>query len=133
MQDILSVSALTELARSTLESTIGRVSIQGELSNLARPASGHLYFTLKDDTAQVRCAMFRNRARGLHCRPENGLAVLATGLVSLYAARGDFQLIVDTLEVAGEGLLALRFEQLKRKLDAEGERTSLLCTRLGSR
>ena len=120
LQDILSVSALTELARNTLESTIGRVSIQGELSNLARPASGHLYFTLKDDTAQVRCAMFRNRARGLRCRPENGLEVLATGLVSLYAARGDFQLIVDTLEVAGEGLLALRFEQLKRKLDAEG-------------
>ncbi|MCB1746975.1 MAG: exodeoxyribonuclease VII large subunit [Gammaproteobacteria bacterium] len=120
LHDIYSVSRLTEAARATLEQGLGRLWVEGEISNLARPPSGHLYFTLKDATAQVRCAMFRNRSSGLRCRPENGLSVLAHGLVSLYPARGDFQLIVDSLEAAGDGLLALRFEELKRKLDAEG-------------
>ncbi|MGE0482962.1 MAG: exodeoxyribonuclease VII large subunit [Gammaproteobacteria bacterium] len=120
LHDIYSVSRLTEAARATLEQGLGRLWVEGEISNLARPSSGHLYFTLKDATAQVRCAMFRNRASGLRCRPENGLSVLAYGLVSLYPARGDFQLIVDSLEAAGDGLLALRFEELKLRLQAEG-------------
>lgn len=120
LRDIYSVSRLNEAARATLESGLGRQWVEGEISNLVRPASGHLYFTLKDSAAQIRCAMFRNRANGLRCRPENGLGVLVYGLVSVYAARGDFQLIVDALEVAGDGVLALRFEQLKHKLHAEG-------------
>ncbi|MGR8920706.1 MAG: exodeoxyribonuclease VII large subunit, partial [Gammaproteobacteria bacterium] len=117
---VLSVSALNDAARDVLERYLGHVWVEGEISNLARPASGHIYFSLKDAKAQVRCAMFRNRNRALGFRPENGLAVLARGRVSLYTARGDFQLIVDELEPAGDGALRLRFEQLKQRLAAEG-------------
>lgn len=120
LRDIYSVSQLNERARAVLEHGLGFVWVEGEMSNLARPASGHIYFSLKDDTAQVRCAMFRNRVIGLRARPENGLHVQVYGRVSLYPARGDYQLIVETLEVAGDGLLSARFEALKRKLDAEG-------------
>ncbi len=120
LRDIYSVSQLNEKARAVLEHGLGFVWVEGEMSNLARPASGHIYFSLKDDTAQIRCAMFRNRVIGLRARPENGLHVQLYGRVSLYPARGDYQLIVETLEVAGDGLLSARFEALKRKLDAEG-------------
>ncbi len=120
LRDIYSVSQLNERARAVLEHGLGFVWVEGEMSNLARPASGHIYFSLKDDTAQVRCAMFRNRVIGLRARPENGLHVQIYARVSLYPARGDYQLIVETLEVAGDGLLSARFEALKRKLDAEG-------------
>ncbi len=119
-REVLTISRLNERARTVLERNLGAVWVEGEISNLARPASGHLYFSLKDSRAQVRCAMFRNRNRTLDFRPENGLSVLAFGRVSLYTARGDYQLIVESIEAAGDGLLRLRFEQLKRKLDAEG-------------
>ena len=94
--------------------------VEGELSNLARPSSGHWYFTLKDDNAQIRCAMFRNRNRGVQFRPENGEQLLVRGRVSLYENRGDYQLIVEHMEPAGLGALQRRFELLKAKLAEEG-------------
>ena len=117
---IFSVSLLNETVRQTLEQEIGDIWVEGEISNLARPASGHLYFSLKDAGAQVRCAMFRGRNRRLAFRPENGLQIVAHGRVSLYPARGDYQLIVESAEPAGDGQLRLKFEQLKTKLAAEG-------------
>jgi len=94
--------------------------IQGEISNLARPASGHLYLSLKDDRAQVRCAMWRQRSRGLGFQPRNGQQVIARAKVSLYEPRGEYQLIIEHMEEAGEGLLRQRLEELKARLDAEG-------------
>jgi exodeoxyribonuclease VII large subunit len=94
--------------------------VEGEMSNLARPASGHLYFSLKDERAQIRCALFRGASRGGSFMPANGMQVLARGRVSLYEPRGDYQLIVDHLEAAGEGLLRRRLEELKQKLAAAG-------------
>jgi len=94
--------------------------IQGEISNLARPASGHLYLSLKDDRAQVRCAMWRQRSRGLGFQPRNGQQIMARARVSLYEPRGDYQLIIEHMEEAGEGLLRQRLEELKARLDAEG-------------
>ncbi len=119
-RDVFSVSRLNETARQLLESELGNVWVEGEVSNLARPASGHVYFSLKDAGAQVRCAMFRTRSRALIFEPRDGLKVMAYGRVSLYTPRGDYQLIVEALEAAGEGLLRLRFEQLKNKLFEEG-------------
>jgi len=119
-RQILTVSSLNRQARILLEDTLGRVWVEGEISNLARPGSGHLYWSLKDEKAQVRCAMFRQHNRLLKFTPANGQQVLARGQVGLYEARGEFQLVVDNLEEAGEGLLRLRFEKLKRKLAAEG-------------
>ena len=103
-----------------LERELGNVWVEGEVSNLARPASGHVYFSLKDAGAQIRCAMFRTRNRAVGFEARDGLKVVAYGRVSLYTPRGDYQLIVEALEAAGEGLLRLRFEQLKRKLFDEG-------------
>ena len=117
---VYSVSRLNETARTLLETALGNVWVEGEISNLARPASGHVYFSLKDSGAQLRCAMFRGRNRVLSFEPRDGLKVVALGRVSLYTPRGDYQLIVEALEAAGEGLLRLRFEQLKRKLFEEG-------------
>ncbi len=116
----LSVSALNREARSLLEAGLPRLWVEGEISNLARPASGHLYFSLKDDGAQIRCAFFRQRQRGAGFRPENGQQVLVRGKVSLYEPRGDYQLIVEQMEAAGEGELRRRFEALKERLAAEG-------------
>ncbi len=113
----------TELNREVkihLESGFPRILLEAEISNLARPASGHLYFTLKDNGAQVKCAMFRSSASRASTRVENGMKVLARGRVSLYEPRGDYQFIVDGLQDAGEGILQRQFEELKRKLDAEG-------------
>jgi exodeoxyribonuclease VII large subunit len=117
---VLTPSSLNALARELLEQALGQVSVEGEISNLSRPASGHLYFTLKDAGAQVRCALFRTRMAGLACRPADGMAVRVRGRVSLYEPRGDYQLIVDTLAPAGEGALRAEYERLKRKLAAEG-------------
>ncbi len=117
---VISVSQLNNRAQQVLESSIGYVWVEGEISNFVRPASGHSYFSLKDQNAQVRCAMFRSRSIRLPFRPENGLRVIAYARVSVYAARGEFQLVVESLEPAGDGLLRLRFEQLKQKLHAEG-------------
>ena len=94
--------------------------IEGELSNLARPASGHIYFSLKDASAQLRCAMFRGNNRRLNFRPADGDAVVCRGRLSLYEARGEYQLVVDYMEAAGEGRLQRAFEALKRKLAEEG-------------
>ena len=116
----LTVSQLNRLAKQTLEDCFERVQVTGELSNVAMPGSGHWYFTLKDDRAQIRCAMFRGRNRLCRLKPEAGTQVVATGKVSLYEGRGDYQLIVDALEPAGDGALAAAFERLKQELQAEG-------------
>ena len=116
----LTVSQLNRLAKRLLESHFDFVWIEGELSNLATPASGHWYFTLKDEQAQVRCAMFRNRNQRLRMRPQNGQLVRVRARVSLYEGRGEFQLIVEHLEDAGAGALQRAFEALKLKLQNEG-------------
>ncbi len=119
-RDIYSVSRLNQEVRDLLEGGFPLLWVEGEISNLARPASGHMYFTLKDARAQVRCALFRNRARLLSCRPENGLQVLLRARVSLYEGRGDFQLIAEHIEPAGDGALRLAYEELKNRLQQEG-------------
>jgi len=120
-EPVYSVSQLNREARMLLEDGLPALWVTGELSNLARPASGHLYFSLKDAQAQVRCAMFRNAAsRGLRFRPENGHQVLLRARVSLYEPRGDYQLIVEHMEPAGDGVLLRRLEELKKRLAAEG-------------
>ena len=116
----ITVSELNRQVRALLERGVGRLWIEGEISNLARPASGHLYFRLKDESAQIGAAFFRNRQRGPTHAFRNGDHVLAYGQVSLYEARGDYQLIVEQLEAAGEGVLQRRYEALKKKLAAEG-------------
>ncbi|NLA66697.1 MAG: exodeoxyribonuclease VII large subunit [Gammaproteobacteria bacterium] len=118
--DVLSPSQLNALARGLLEDAFPVVLVEGELGNLSRPASGHLYFTLKDARAQVRCALFRPKSQWLKFQPREGLRVLARGRLTLYEARGDYQLILDSLEEAGEGALRRAFEELKAKLQAEG-------------
>lgn len=117
---IYQVSEFTREARNLLETHFGVVWLTGEISNLATPTSGHIYFSLKDENAQIRCAMFRNRPSPYRGELQNGTEVLLSGNVSIYEARGDFQLIVDYLEPAGEGELRRRFERLKKQLDAEG-------------
>lgn len=116
----LSVSQLNRQVKALLESGLTRLWVEGEISNLVRPASGHLYFRLKDESAQIAAAFFRNRQRGPTIGFKNGDHVLAYGQVSLYEARGDYQLIVEQIEPAGEGVLKRRFEALKRKLADEG-------------
>jgi exodeoxyribonuclease VII large subunit len=116
----ITVSALARRAKALLEDGIGKVWVEGEISNLSRPASGHIYFSLKDESAQLRCAWFRGRQRGPAINLKDGDQMLAFGQVSLYEARGDFQMIVEQLEPAGEGELRRRFEALKKQLHAEG-------------
>ncbi len=117
---VLTVSQLNHQSRQLLEQNLATIWVEGEISNLSRPASGHAYFTLKDDRAQVRCAMFRNRQRLLRFRPENGMEVQLRAGVSLYEARGDYQLIVEWMEEGGIGALQRAFEQLKKSLEMEG-------------
>jgi len=119
-REVYTPSALTRFVRDLLEDALPLIWIEGEISNFAKPASGHLYFTLKDAGAQVRCAMFKPKSTWLRFKPGDGLRVLARARVSLYEARGEFQLIVESLEEAGEGALQRAFEQLKAKLSAEG-------------
>jgi exodeoxyribonuclease VII large subunit len=119
-RDIYSVSRLVRETRAVLEGSFPLLWISGEISNLAQPASGHIYFSLKDEIAQVRCAMFRMKRQQLRFRPANGQQVLIRARVSLYEARGEFQLIAEHMEPAGEGALRLAFDQLKQKLAAEG-------------
>lgn len=119
-QTVLSVSQLARQARILIEEHLGEVSVEGELSNFRRPGSGHWYFTLKDQGAQIRCAMFAGRNRAVRLNVQDGMQVRLSGRVSLYEPRGDFQLIVERLEAAGEGALRAAFEALKEKLDAEG-------------
>ncbi|MEE4298766.1 MAG: exodeoxyribonuclease VII large subunit [Pseudomonadales bacterium] len=117
---VLTPSLLNAEAQVVLEENFGVVWIEGELSNFSRPASGHWYFTLKDRNAQVRCAMFRGRNGRVRFTPEAGMHVLLRARVSLYVGRGEFQLVVDSMEPAGEGALRLAFEQLRRRLGEEG-------------
>lgn len=117
---VYSVSELNREARRLLEGGLPALWVSGEISNLARPASGHVYFSLKDEQAQVRCAMFRGAGRTLRFRPENGQQVLVRARVSLYEARGEYQLIVEHMEAAGDGVLLRRLEELKKRLAAEG-------------
>jgi exodeoxyribonuclease VII large subunit len=119
-RDIYTVGRLNREARALLETGLPSLWITGELSNVSRPASGHWYFTLKDADAQVRCAMFRQRNLMCRAAPKDGLQVLLRARVGLYEARGDFQLVVDHLEEAGEGELRRRFEALKLRLAGEG-------------
>ena len=119
-RDVYTVSRLNAEARLLLESGLPMLWLEGEMSNLARPASGHLYFSLKDDRAQIRCAMFRQYNRYIGFAPRNGQHLRVRARVSLYEARGEFQLIVEQMEDAGEGALRARLEALKAKLAAEG-------------
>ncbi|MDH5633819.1 MAG: exodeoxyribonuclease VII large subunit [Gammaproteobacteria bacterium] len=118
--EIYSVSRLTREARALLEASFPAIWVEGEISNLVQPASGHLYFTLKDDGSQVRCALFRGRARNQRVVMRNGGQVRLRARVSLYEGRGEFQLIVDMVEAAGEGQLQQAFNKLVATLKAEG-------------
>jgi exodeoxyribonuclease VII large subunit len=119
-REVFSPSALVRLARNLLEDAFPLIWVEGEISNLSRPASGHLYFSLKDAQAQVRCAMFKPKSAWLRFKPADGMRVLARARVGLYEARGEFQLVVEHLEESGEGALLREFEQLKARLAAEG-------------
>jgi exodeoxyribonuclease VII large subunit len=119
-REVFSPSALVRMARDVLEDAFPLIWVEGEISNLSKPGSGHLYFCLKDSQAQVRCAMFRSRGVLLRFKPADGQRVLARARLSLYEARGEFQLIVEHLEPTGEGALLRAFEQLKTRLAAEG-------------
>jgi exodeoxyribonuclease VII large subunit len=119
-EQAITVSDLNRQAKVLLEQGLARLWVEGEISNIARPASGHVYFSLKDAGAQVRAAFFRQRQRGPTIRFKDGDQVLVFGKVSLYEARGDYQLIVEQIEPAGEGALKREFDRLKRKLAAEG-------------
>ena len=119
-REVFSPSQLVRLARDLLEDTFPLIWVEGEISNFSRPASGHAYFSLKDAQAQVRCAMFKPRSTYLRFKPADGMRVLARARVSLYEARGEFQLIVEHLEEAGEGALLRAFAELKARIAAEG-------------
>jgi len=119
-RDVFTISRLNREARTLLERGLGSVWLEGEISNLSRPGSGHWYFSLKDEAAQVRCAMFRQRNLLVRFPVKDGTQVLARGRVSLYEARGEFQVVIEHLEEAGEGILRRRFEALKQQLHAEG-------------
>src|SRR5919106_2389922 len=116
----LTVSELNQIIKGTLEAELDGFWIVGEISNVRIPPSGHCYFTLKDDKSQICAVLFRRQGMGLSFAPENGMEVLCFGRVSLYPARGDLQLYVETMEPRGQGALYLAFEQLKKKLAAEG-------------
>ena len=117
---ILKVSELNAEVGLLLKQGFPLLWIEGEISNFSRPASGHMYFSLKDSKAQIRCAMFRNKNMRLDLKPENGMKILLRGRIGLYEPRGEFQLIADHMEEAGSGLLQKQFEELKAKLAAKG-------------
>ncbi|MDH5751151.1 MAG: exodeoxyribonuclease VII large subunit [Deltaproteobacteria bacterium] len=118
--DVLTVGQLTRRIRGLLEEGLAHVAVEGELSNVKQAASGHVYFNLKDDSAQVRCVMFRAAAAGLRFEMEDGLHVMLRGRVSVYEQRGEYQIVVLAMEPRGAGALQLAFEQLKARLEAEG-------------
>ncbi|PCI47258.1 MAG: exodeoxyribonuclease VII large subunit, partial [Moraxellaceae bacterium] len=117
---VLSISQLNQQSRNLLESALSRVWVEGEISNFVRPSSGHFYLTLKDEQSQIRAAMFRGQNRTLSFTPKNGQLVQVRGKVSLYAPRGDYQLIIEHMEEAGDGALRRQFELLKHQLHSEG-------------
>lgn len=116
---IFKVSQINAAARAILEANFDHVWIEGEISNLAEPSSGHIYFSLKDESAQVRAAMFRSRKLALKFQPKDGVHVIVSAQISLYEPRGDYQLIIEHMEPAGVGVLRAKFLQLKAKLEAE--------------
>src|SRR3972149_7830727 len=117
---ILTVSELTSLIKSTLEGSFPDVWVEGEIYNLRIPSSGHVYFTIKDNSSQIRAVIFRSSARTIRFIPKDGLHVLCRGRITIYEFRGEYQLIVDYMEPMGVGALLLAFEQLKGRLAAEG-------------
>jgi exodeoxyribonuclease VII large subunit len=119
-RQVLTVSQLNREARTALEANFPLLWVEGEISNLARPSSGHFYFSLKDEQAQARCAMFRTRNLHLRFEPANGMHVVARVRVTMYEPRGEFQLVVEHLEQAGDGALRRAFDQLKARLESEG-------------
>ena len=119
-REIYTVSRLNQDVRALLESEFASLWVEGEVSNLSRPSSGHLYFSLKDARAQIRCALFQNRALLFRDCPRNGQQVLLRGRVSLYEPRGDFQIIVEYVEEAGAGALRRTYDALRLKLEREG-------------
>tara|TARA_R110002050_G_scaffold9504_1_gene33024 strand:+ start:168077 stop:169585 length:1509 start_codon:yes stop_codon:yes gene_type:complete len=120
VKEIYAVSRLVREARVALEGSFQLVWVEGEISNLAMPGSGHVYFTLKDEAAQVRCAMFKTRNRNVRFTPKNGMQVLVRVRVTLYEGRGEFQLVVEHMEEAGSGALQHAYEALKHRLGEEG-------------
>ena len=119
-RDIYTVTRLNREVRTILEGSFPPLWVMGEISNLAQPASGHIYFSLKDDLSQVRCAMFQNRKRNVQFKPENGMSVLIRANASLYETRGEYQLTVEYMEPAGAGDLQRAFEEMKQRLYREG-------------
>lgn len=119
-REVISVSQLNRTARRLLEGEFPTLWVEGEISNFSRPGSGHWYFTLKDEKAQLRCAMFVNRNRLLRFQPENGMNVVVRGRISLYEGRGEFQMVAEFIEESGDGALLRAFEKLKQQLFAEG-------------
>jgi exodeoxyribonuclease VII large subunit len=117
---LLSVSQVNAMVRNTLESSFGELWVEGEISNYTRAASGHRYFTLKDERSQVRAVMFRGRGDALRFEPENGMLVVVRAALTVYEPRGEYQLNVLLLEPSGVGALQIAFEQLKKRLEAEG-------------
>src|SRR5579863_1608568 len=117
---VWSVSDLTARIRDLLAEEFSIISVEGEVSNAHAAQSGHLYFTLKDARAQIRCVCFRNQLVRLKFRPEDGLHVTVRGTVSVYEARGEYQIYVEHAEPVGLGALQLAFDQLKKRLEAEG-------------
>ena len=117
---IFTVSDLTARIRDLLAKNFTDITVQGEISNCRPATSGHIYFTLKDERAQVRCVFFKQQQRGMKFRPEDGMQVMVRGSISVYEARGEYQIYVESLEPVGRGALQLAFEQLKKRLEAEG-------------
>src|SRR5438045_8949803 len=117
---VWSVSELTARVRDLLARNFTDIWVQGEISNCREAQSGHIYCTLKDERAQVRCVCFKNQLRGMKFRPEDGLHVTVRGSISVYEARGEYQMYVEHIEPIGLGALQLAFEQLKKRLEAEG-------------
>ena len=118
--NIFTVTQLNYSVRHLLEVELGQVWLTGEISNFSQPVSGHWYLTLKDENAQVRCAMFKMKNLRVNFRPQNGMQVLVRASVSLYEPRGDYQLIIESMQMAGDGLLQQQFDGLKMKLAAQG-------------
>jgi exodeoxyribonuclease VII large subunit len=116
----VSVSELNRKAKSLLENHLGEVCVEAEIGDLSKPSSGHWYFSLKDGRSQLRCAMFRRANLSVKFQPKVGDSVIVRGLLSIYEARGDYQLIVDHMEASGDGALQRELEALKQKLQAEG-------------
>jgi exodeoxyribonuclease VII large subunit len=119
-QRIYTVSDLTARIRDLLAKNFTDISVQGEISNCRSATSGHYYFTLKDERAQVKCVLFKSQTRGMKFRPEDGLKMVVRGSLSVYEQRGEYQIYVETLEPVGRGALQLAFEQLKKQLEADG-------------